>query len=225
VPGVRRACLVAAVIALVAAAPAAARDAYVTNQNDDDVSVIDTATNTKVGADIGVGVDPVGIAITPDGARAYVTNQNDADVSVIDTATNTKLGVAELAHAHPQHVAAVTEAVAGRQGGAAEALVSAVRLALRRSQLAVELATDRDAVQLRPHPVVAPRPHPERDRVRAVALGGDRGADDGLRRGRLCRRSQVQRRDHRDAASERPEQARGPIASVQSHPIPHRRRR
>jgi YVTN family beta-propeller protein len=61
-----RVAALAAALALIAAAPAAARDAYVINQGADDVSVIDTATNTKVGDDIGVGALPFGIAITPD---------------------------------------------------------------------------------------------------------------------------------------------------------------
>jgi YVTN family beta-propeller protein len=52
------------------------------------VSVIDTATNTVV-ATIPVGMGPIGIAITPDGTRAYVTNDVSNTVSVIDTAANT----------------------------------------------------------------------------------------------------------------------------------------
>jgi YVTN family beta-propeller protein len=40
-------------------------------------------------ATIPVGAFPVGVAISPDGARAYVTNANDNTLSVIDTATNT----------------------------------------------------------------------------------------------------------------------------------------
>ena len=47
--------------------------AYVTNQVDDIVSVIDTASNTVV-ATIPVGDNPNGVAFTPDGTRAYVTN-------------------------------------------------------------------------------------------------------------------------------------------------------
>jgi len=64
--------------------------AYVTDEFDSTVSVIDTATNTVV-ATIPVGVVPLGVAITPDGTRAYVTNaQTDFNtVSVIATATNT----------------------------------------------------------------------------------------------------------------------------------------
>ena len=65
--------------------------AYVTNAVDNTVSVINTATNTVIGL-ISVGNYPLGIAITPDGARAYVTNAGDNTVSVINTATNTVIG-------------------------------------------------------------------------------------------------------------------------------------
>ena len=80
-----------AVLAL-AASPAPARDAYVANIGASTVSVIDTATRTKVGPDIGVGAGPAAIAIAPDGKEAYVANLLDQTVSVIDTATNTKVG-------------------------------------------------------------------------------------------------------------------------------------
>ena len=65
--------------------------AYVTNYGSDNVSVIDTATNTVV-ATVGVGSEPRGIAIMPDGSRAYVANVRSTNVSVIDTATNTVVG-------------------------------------------------------------------------------------------------------------------------------------
>ena len=66
--------------------------AYVTNESDDTVSVINTATNAVVGSPIPVGDAPLVIAITPDGTKAYVTNQDADTVSVIDTATNTVVG-------------------------------------------------------------------------------------------------------------------------------------
>src|SRR5262249_38715862 len=66
--------------------------AYVTNEFSGTVSVIDTATNTVV-ATVPVGIEPTGVAITPDGTHAYVANSGTAQtvftVSVIDTATNT----------------------------------------------------------------------------------------------------------------------------------------
>ncbi|MCH9802114.1 MAG: YncE family protein, partial [Actinomycetia bacterium] len=62
--------------------------AYVTNFENSNVSVIDTATNT-VTTTIAVGDEPAGVAITPDGSTAYVPNFENNNVSVIDTATNT----------------------------------------------------------------------------------------------------------------------------------------
>ena len=61
--------------------------AYVTNSDDDTVSVIDTATNAVV-ATVEVGTGPRGVAFTPEGSRAYVTNYYSHTVSVIDTDTN-----------------------------------------------------------------------------------------------------------------------------------------
>src|SRR5258707_9235181 len=68
-------------------APAQPR-AYVANQGDNNVSVVNTATNTVV-AIVPVGNAPTGVAITSNGASVYVTNNRDNTVSVIDTATNT----------------------------------------------------------------------------------------------------------------------------------------
>jgi len=62
--------------------------AYITNMDDDTVSVIDTATN-KVTATVPVGFAPWGVAVSPDGTKVYVGNYGDGTVSVIDTATNT----------------------------------------------------------------------------------------------------------------------------------------
>jgi YVTN family beta-propeller protein len=59
--------------------------AYVTNELDSTVSVINTGNNTVV-ATIPVGQEPTGVSITPDGTHAYVTNSFDNTVSVIDTA-------------------------------------------------------------------------------------------------------------------------------------------
>ena len=51
------------------------------------VSVIDTVTNTVIDS-IVVGLDPYGIAVTPDGQKVLVANQVSGGVSVIDTETN-----------------------------------------------------------------------------------------------------------------------------------------
>ncbi|QUQ62481.1 YVTN family beta-propeller repeat protein [Kutzneria sp. CA-103260] len=75
------------------AAPAAAAggggyNAYVTDSRQNQVFVIDTATNA-ITATVPVGVSPRGVAVTPDGSRVYVADHGSAAVSVLDAATNT----------------------------------------------------------------------------------------------------------------------------------------
>ncbi len=65
--------------------------AYIPNIGSDNVSVINTATDTVV-ATISVGDEPYGVAISPDGTKVYITNFSAAGagtVSVIDAVTNT----------------------------------------------------------------------------------------------------------------------------------------
>src|SRR5437868_8414731 len=62
--------------------------AYITNNGSNNVSVIDTASNT-VTATVAVGPNPTGVAVHPAGTRVYVANQSSNNVSVIDTASNT----------------------------------------------------------------------------------------------------------------------------------------
>jgi YVTN family beta-propeller protein len=71
-------------------AAANAQNAYITNNDDNTVSVIDTASDTVI-ATIPVTPRPGGVAVTPDGSRAFVTGDdgNYNTVSVIDTASNT----------------------------------------------------------------------------------------------------------------------------------------
>ena len=61
--------------------------AYVSNQKDATVSVVDTVTLTTT-ATIPVGASPQESAVTPDGKRLFLVHQSDAGVTVIDTATN-----------------------------------------------------------------------------------------------------------------------------------------
>jgi YVTN family beta-propeller protein/VCBS repeat-containing protein len=70
--------------------------AYVTNFNDNTVSVIDTATNGVI-ATVAVVNVPAGVAVSPDGT-AYVTSIGNDNVSVIDPVTNavvTTIGVGD----------------------------------------------------------------------------------------------------------------------------------
>jgi YVTN family beta-propeller protein len=62
--------------------------AYVTNNGNNTVSVLDTITNANVGAPIPVGISPVGVGVDPTVHRAYVTNDGSNTVTVIDTTTN-----------------------------------------------------------------------------------------------------------------------------------------
>jgi YVTN family beta-propeller protein len=73
---------------LVFCSSASARDVYVANSGNGTVSVINSTTNAVVGA-IGVGGEPVDIAITPDGRYAWVVDESGGSVSVIDTRTRT----------------------------------------------------------------------------------------------------------------------------------------
>jgi YVTN family beta-propeller protein len=57
--------------------------AYVTNEGDNTVSVINLDTNA-VTATIGVGAHPRGVAVNHDGTLVYVTNSGDNTVSVIN---------------------------------------------------------------------------------------------------------------------------------------------
>ena len=71
-------------------AEAGARGLYVVNRDTASVSVIDSRTNTPVGApiELGVGTDPESVAISPDGTRAYVASDAADAVFVIDTRSN-----------------------------------------------------------------------------------------------------------------------------------------
>ncbi|MFF5212847.1 YncE family protein [Streptosporangium sp. NPDC000396] len=61
---------------------------YVPNEGTDNVSVIDTATNTVV-ATVNVGDQPRGAALTADGTSLYVPNAGAGNVSVIGTSSLT----------------------------------------------------------------------------------------------------------------------------------------
>ena len=83
----------------------AAPYAYITNQGDNTVSVIDTANDT-VTATIPVGNGPLAVAISPDGKKVYVANAYDtATISVIDTSTNTITSTVPVGGTWPYGVA------------------------------------------------------------------------------------------------------------------------
>ncbi len=60
---------------------------YVTDQGNDTVTPIDTATKTA-GATISIPGSPAGIAVTPDGTTAYVSSLDNGTVTPFDTGTH-----------------------------------------------------------------------------------------------------------------------------------------
>ena len=89
------AALVALALLLTASGAGAAPYAYISNMSSNNVTVIDGTTVITPPGGIGVGTQPIGVAVSPDGTRAYVANSNMFDfdnlffpsVSVIDTAS------------------------------------------------------------------------------------------------------------------------------------------
>jgi len=80
---------------LVTSPPARAALAYVTNQGDDSVSVVDTTTGTVVQT-VGVGAKPAGVAVAADGQHVYVTNPEGRSVSILERQDGRLSAVAEV---------------------------------------------------------------------------------------------------------------------------------
>lgn len=87
--GKKSAALLLAALGVVACEAKAAPLAYVANGSAESVSVIDTASDTVVGAPIAVGIRPSWIVSNPAGSRIYVANAFSDSISVIDAATAT----------------------------------------------------------------------------------------------------------------------------------------
>jgi YVTN family beta-propeller protein len=72
-----------------------AQTAYITNEGDNTVSVINIGTNI-VTAIINVGFEPFGVSVSSDGNKVYITNSGDSTVSVINTYTNTVMATIKV---------------------------------------------------------------------------------------------------------------------------------
>ena len=72
----------------VAVNPAGTR-VYITNFDDDTVSVINGTTQAIIGSPIPVGNVPRGVIVSPSGSTVYVANEGAGTISVIDAMTNT----------------------------------------------------------------------------------------------------------------------------------------
>jgi len=92
------------VVARPASATGSGPFAYVPNVSSNNVTVIDTSTNSVV-ATVPVGSAPTDVAITPDGRYAYVVNDGSAFLSVIDTATNSVVASPSCACASASSIA------------------------------------------------------------------------------------------------------------------------
>lgn len=68
------------------------RTAYVSNEIDGTISVIETATDRVIGAPIAAGSNPAEMALTPSGSTLYVTDELSNRVTVIDTSTRQAIG-------------------------------------------------------------------------------------------------------------------------------------
>lgn len=69
--------------------------AYITNEYENTVSVINTETDT-LAATVHVGSNPLEIAASPDGKKMYVANYYGSTVSVIETANNTVIATIDV---------------------------------------------------------------------------------------------------------------------------------
>ena len=82
-----------------AAGPAFGQYAYITNSQSDDISVVDTATDTVIATITGFQ-GPQAIEVHPDGSRIYVANNGlngeGHTISVVDTATHTIVSTIDL---------------------------------------------------------------------------------------------------------------------------------
>jgi YVTN family beta-propeller protein len=85
---------------------------YVVNSADNNVSVIDTATQRVVGQPLAVGLQPVAATFAPDGKRLYVVNRAEQGVAIID-ATKDEVNAPN----YPVLPAVPTEVVVSPDGG------------------------------------------------------------------------------------------------------------
>jgi YVTN family beta-propeller protein len=93
------------VISCLGQVSSAAPFAYITNSGSNNVSVIDTATDTVTATVENVDISsPYAVAVNPTGTKVYVTNSGSNTVSVIDTATNNVTATVPVG-SHPYAVA------------------------------------------------------------------------------------------------------------------------
>ena len=85
--------------------------------------IIDVATDAVVGSPIELGplgLQPAGLAVTPDGSTVYVANKASGTVSFINVATNSAVGSIALPGGGPIGVAVTPDGKLVRLPGPAE---------------------------------------------------------------------------------------------------------
>ncbi len=83
--------------------PISAGYAYILNRTSNNVSVINTRTNT-LASTVAVGITPVELVFSPDGSKVYITNYGSNNVYIISTQTNTVLSTIDVGN-HPDGIA------------------------------------------------------------------------------------------------------------------------
>src|SRR5262249_4779140 len=85
---------------------------YVTNPNDDTLSVVRTSDFTEILPRVAVGDGPVGIAVSPDSSKVYTANFNSNTVSIVDATLLATVGTVDVSYqpnpiyqSRPCHVA------------------------------------------------------------------------------------------------------------------------
>ena len=66
--------------------------AYITNQGDNTVSIINTVNNTVIKT-ISVDQGPTAVSVSGNGSRVYITNADNSNISVINTSDNTVIKI------------------------------------------------------------------------------------------------------------------------------------
>ena len=66
-----------------------AQNAYIPNNGDSSISIINTKTNTVIKTIHTPHIGPFGIVVSPDNSKVFVTNNTFSEISVINTTTNT----------------------------------------------------------------------------------------------------------------------------------------
>ncbi|HVJ51584.1 MAG TPA: hypothetical protein VM689_03935 [Aliidongia sp.] len=101
-------------MASIGGAPALAQNAFISNNHDNTVSIIDVPSGTVIGA-VPVGAGPEGVTVAPNGTTVYVANTGNQTVSVIDASQFPQVVTATIAipGVFPSSVALTSDGRAG----------------------------------------------------------------------------------------------------------------